>query len=118
MRTATRFLFFYLLLPGWIHAQLTVPNRYAVIVGVNDYYISPGVKHSSSLHGCVNDAYSIKGLLVNRFGFTESSIAMLTNESVTKKNVIDLMQRTLQQCRPGDAFVFYFSGHGVWMSNT
>jgi hypothetical protein len=96
-----------------MHAQ----NKYAVLIAVNDYYENPGVKHSSSLQGCVNDANAIKGLLLNRFGFTANNIATLYNEKVTKKNFIDLMHAMLRKCKPGDALVFYYSGHGVWMDN-
>ena len=102
------------LLPASLYAQ----NKYAVILGINDYYIKPGVKHGSSLHGCVNDANAMKGLLENRFGFSPANIQTLYNEKVTKKNVIDVMNQVLQKCRPGDAIVFYYSGHGSWMSNS
>lgn len=105
--------FFPLLLP----AQAPVQNKYAVLLGINDYYMKPGVKHPSSLHGCVNDANSIKELLINRFGFQSENIQTLFNENVTRKNVIDLMEQTLQKCKPGDAFVFFYSGHGAWMLN-
>jgi hypothetical protein len=42
---------------------------------------------------------------------------MLYNENVTRKNVIDHLYQVLQKCKPGDAFVFFYSGHGAWMSN-
>jgi hypothetical protein len=104
-------------LPSLLFAQFNDGNKYALILGLNDYYIQPGVKHGSSLHGCVNDANSMRGLLINRFGFTSANIQMLYNENVTRKNVIEQMHVILEKCKPGDAFVFFYSGHGAWMSN-
>ena len=113
MRKKLKTLLLIFLLPASLYAQ----NKYAVLLGINDYYHKPGVKHGSSLRGCVNDVKAMKALLENRFGFTPANIRTLYNEKVTKKNVIDLMRQVLQKCRQGDALVFYFSGHGSWMSN-
>jgi hypothetical protein len=99
--------------PVFINAQ----NKYAVLLAVNDYYSAPGEKHPSSLKGCVNDAESVKSLLVDRFGFSPSNIYSIYNAAATKKNFIDLMSKVLRGCKPGDAVVFYYSGHGVWMTN-
>jgi hypothetical protein len=99
--------------PLFLEAQ----NKYAVLLAVNDYYIAPGEKSSHSLKGCVNDAESIKSLLVDRFGFSPSNIYSLYNASATKRNFIDLMLDVLRKCKPGDAVVFFYSGHGVWMTN-
>ncbi|GAA4752795.1 caspase family protein [Flavisolibacter ginsenosidimutans] len=97
----------------FVHAQ----NQYAVLVGINDYYQAPGVKHEHSLHGCVNDANSIRELLLNRFGFKRSNIDSLYDSSATKANLLKAFHRSLAKCREGDAFVFYYSGHGAWMTN-
>lgn len=106
-------LLFIFLLSSTTYAQ----NKYAVIVGINDYFDAPGVKNPKSLHGCVNDALSIKELLVDRFGFAASNITLVKDAEATKMNVINKMHMALQRCNAGDAFVFYFSGHGAWMSN-
>ncbi len=92
-------------------------NKYAVLVGINDYYQSPGIKHSSSLHGCVNDALSIKELLQNRFGFIKENIYTLFDSAATRTAVLNLMHRVLNKATAGDAVLFYYSGHGVWMNN-
>src|SRR4051812_39425267 len=99
--------------PRFTNAQ----NKYAVLLAVNDYYDAPGVKNSHSLAGCINDAEGIKGLLVNRFGFDPDNVHSLYNAAATKKNFIDLMSRVLRVCKPGDEVVFFYSGHGVWMTN-
>ena len=92
-------------------------QKYAVIVGINKYYTSPGIVHSPELHGCVNDALSIKGMLTHRFGFINTNISTFLDEQATKQNVLDALMSVLNKCKSGDALIFYFSGHGVWMSN-
>ena len=106
-------LFFLIYYSSVVNAQ----NKYAVLLAVNDYYDAPGQKSDHSLKGCINDAEAMKHLLIERFGFNSSSIHSLYNASATKKNFIDLMSQVLRGCRAGDAVVFYYSGHGVWMTN-
>src|SRR5688572_1933806 len=101
------------LTPLYINAQ----EKYAVLVAVDNYYQSPGVKHHASLSGCVNDAKAIKGLLENRFGFDPLHIYTLYDVNATKRKVINQLRVVFQKCKPGDAVVFFFSGHGVWMTN-
>jgi len=101
------------LLFNTLHAQ----KKYAVIVGINKYYVAPGVVHRSVLRGCINDVLSVKGMLIQRFGFSETNISALTDEAASKKNVVNALNNILAKSREGDAVVFYFSGHGVWMEN-
>lgn len=91
-------------------------QQFALLVGVNRYFDQPGKVHSS-LSGCVNDALSMKKLLINRFGFEEAGISMLLDEQATKDSVISCLLDILKKSHSGDAVVFYFSGHGVWMNN-
>jgi len=105
------FLFFYAL-PGF--AQ----NKYAVIVGINEYYDKPGVKSSEySLKGCVNDAVSMKSLLINRFTFPEENVTTLLNAQATQKTFLAAMENILEKSKPGDVAVFFFCGHGVYTIN-
>ncbi|MBK7098642.1 MAG: caspase family protein [Sphingobacteriales bacterium] len=92
-------------------------KKYALLVGINKYYDRPGVLHRSLLRGCVNDALAIKGMLINRFGFNANDIIVLTDEKASRKNVENSFSTILQKVKAEDAFVFYFSGHGVWMDN-
>ncbi len=94
-------------------------NKYALLVGICDYYEVKGVKSNDvSLSGCVNDADSIKKLLITKFGFNNTNIKTVYNEDATRDNIIAGMKQVLQVCKPGDAFVFFYSGHGVWMNNS
>lgn len=92
-------------------------NKYAVLVGINDYYESPTVKSFHSLKGCVNDALSIKSLLVNRFGFDNTNINVILNEKATQNQLINVLNATLNKSKAGDAVIFYFSGHGIYIDN-
>lgn len=56
-------------------------------------------------------------MLVKRFGFHENDIILLTDEAANRKNVENAFNTILTKTKKGDAFVFYFSGHGVWMDN-
>jgi hypothetical protein len=89
-------------------------QKYALLVGINNYYDAPGVVNYHSLHGCVNDANSMKALLINRFGYSNTNIKTLYDADASKKHVVGALLSMVDKCKPGDAFVFYFSGHGVW----
>lgn len=92
-------------------------NKYAVIAGVNEYYDEPSKPGYHSLHGCVNDAMCMRALLQHKFGFDTANITLLINKSVTQKNVIEGLLSVLKKAKAGDAVVFYFSGHGVYIDN-
>src|SRR5438046_5863599 len=96
-----------------LHAQ----QKYALLVGINKYYDKPGVLHYKLLHGCVNDAMSMKNLLLQQFSYNEKNIHTLVDEKATKTNLITAFTNILGNAKPGDAVVFYYSGHGAWMSN-
>ena len=97
--------------------SLQAQKKYALVIGINDYYDAPGKLYEKSLKGCVNDALSIKELLINRFGYDAADITTLFNGEATKRNLLEKIRLILGKVKPGDAFVFYYSGHGVWMSN-
>ncbi|KAJ4783911.1 Metacaspase-1 [Rhynchospora pubera] len=80
-----------------------------------------GISYKGSqfeLKGCLNDAKCMKYLLMNRFGFPEQSILMLTEEEAdpsrrpTKKNIRMALHWLVLDCQAGDSLVFHYSGHG------
>lgn len=115
MKYTLQYLIFFSIL--FFSNQIFGQKKYALLVGINKYYDKPGVLYRSQLRGCVNDALSIKGMLVKRFGFHENDIILLTDEAANRKNVENAFNTILTKTKKGDAFVFYFSGHGVWMDN-
>jgi hypothetical protein len=98
--------------------SVNAQKKYALIVGINNYYEKKGVVSEVSLHGSVNDANSIKDLLIKKFGFKRSNIDTLYDADATRDNIVAGLKKKLRQCRAGDVMVFYYSGHGVWLKNT
>jgi hypothetical protein len=98
--------------------SMNAQNKYALLIGINDYYEVRGIKSEVSLHGSVNDANSIKDLLINKFGFKSSHIDTIYNAEATRDNIIAGLNKKLKECKPGDVMIFYYSGHGVWMKNS
>lgn len=96
---------------------LQAQNKYAIIIGINDYYDKPGVLSVHSLKGCVNDAMCVQSLLLSRFYFQKENTTLLLNADATRKNMTDALQNILDKGKAGDAVVFYFCGHGVYIDN-
>lgn len=78
-----------------------------LFVGINDY---PGV--DADLSGCVNDAHDwaafFKPLL-------QHEPVMLLDDGATKDRIVDKLKEAITSLKPGDVFVFTFSGHGTWL---
>ncbi len=102
-----------LLFCGSLQAQ----NKFALVVGINKYFDAPGKLNAHSLRGSVNDGLSIQRMLQNRYGFSATNIETLFDEKATKTNMLYKVRSILLKCKPGDVFVFYYSGHGIWMKN-
>ena len=114
MRKVSNFwLILILLFSGTLKAQ----NKYALLVGINKYFDAPGKLNAHSLRGSVNDGLSIQRMLQNHYGFSANNIETLFDEKATKTNMLYKVRSILLKCKPGDVFVFYFSGHGIWMKN-
>lgn len=83
--------------------------RKALIVGV-DYY-----QHVSSLHGCVNDAYSVESVLKRNDGGSinfDCNLMTATNEEtfITRNKLKDGIMNLFNS--DADVVLFYFAGHG------
>lgn len=110
------FLLFYFLILSY---QISfAQKKSAIIIGINEYYDAPGVKSKRhNLKGCVNDAKSVKSLLLNRFSFPTENIKTLLNADATAKNMNAALEQILKTGQPGDAVVFFYCGHGVYIDN-
>ena len=88
---------------------------YALVIGI-DYIKTPEIK----LNGCCTDAYNTKEMLLNRYGFLNDNITILTddNTDITKecntKNIEaalkDLTEKTTKDAR---FIIVFYSGHGT-----
>ena len=88
---------------------------YALVIGIN-YINSPEIK----LNGCCTDAYNIKEMLLNRFGFMNDNITILTddNTNITKESNMENVETTLKNLANKSLkeakFIFiFYSGHGT-----
>jgi Caspase domain len=100
-----------------ILVSIKAQNKYALLIAINDYYEVKGIKSKESLHGTVNDANAIKDLLIQKFGFNSKQVDTIYDAAATRENIIEGIKKKIRQCKAGDIMVFYYSGHGVWMSN-
>lgn len=94
-------------------------NRYAILLGINDYEKDP-------LIGCVNDVNDIKHELINKCNFNEENIYALTSNSDSPlidpygtlvKTIYDLKKKVSQEGHENNFFFFSFSGHALRSDN-
>lgn len=83
--------------------------RKALVVGINFY------SHGKGLHGCVNDAHSVKNVLERHSdGTVNFSVKLLTGtgptESVSRATLKDQIEELFST--DGETALFYFAGHG------
>ncbi|KAI7741304.1 hypothetical protein M8C21_009371 [Ambrosia artemisiifolia] len=75
--------------------------------------------HKKKLEASVHNVRCMQELLVNKLGFPNASIRVLTEEESdrskfpTKRNIQDALQWLVQGCQPGDSLMFYYAGHGT-----
>jgi hypothetical protein len=83
--------------------------RKALVVGI-DYYAKVG-----SLHGCVNDAYSVKGVLErNSNGDVNFGVELMTANNAGSAIARGTLKDRVTELFKGknDIALFYFAGHG------
>ena len=83
--------------------------RRALVVGI-DYY-----QHISSLHGCVNDAHSVKKMLErNADGSVNFGCKLITSSGPNDIVTREQLKESVNELFGGDGEVamFYFAGHG------
>ena len=82
-------------------------KRRALLIGINAY-----PREADRLEGCVNDVFLMSSVL-QECGFPAESIRTCLDERATAKGIIERMEWLLDDPRPGDERVFYYSGHGA-----
>lgn len=94
-------------------------KQLALCVGINRFENLP---MSSWLNGCVNDAEDISALLGSAFGFTDSSITLLTDKAATRDAVYGTLSEALDRANtPGEhleRILFTMSSHGTQVADT
>ncbi|MEC1362075.1 caspase family protein [Bacillus subtilis] len=86
-------------------------RRFAIVIGINDYEHMP-------LYYCVNDAISVRQILIDRCGFKSEDIFLLTsNKDESIKEMTGKYKEALRSISENfkeseDSILFYFAGHG------
>lgn len=87
-------------------------NRWAVLVGVNEY---EDATNYGRLQVCVKDVHAIRDQLGGG-GFNPARIRLLTddtpNELPTRDNILTALKAVADATEPNDLLLFYYSGHG------
>jgi metacaspase-1 len=84
-------------------------QRRALLVGINAY-----PKEDDRLEGCVNDVFLMSSAL-QECQFPPESIRVCLDERATAQGITERLKWLLDDPRPGDERVFYYSGHGAKM---
>lgn len=95
--------------------ERTAPTHWAFIVGISDYINLDDVE-GGDLPGAEHDALRIRDVLVMRAGFPEENVRLVLNREATKAAIEEGITGWLvQNARPGDNVVIWYSGHGSQM---
>ena len=94
-------------------SSLTVAEKYALLVGINDYQ-----NDSGALKYCVADVQASQQALIETAGFKSDNAYLMTSQMTgrqqpTHVNVIRQLSLLSERVKPEDTFIFYFSGHGI-----
>jgi metacaspase-1 len=79
----------------------------ALLIGINNY---PNA--ADRLEGCVNDVFTMSALLQD-CGIQPESIRTCLDERATAEGILSRMKWLLDDPKPGDELIFYYSGHGA-----
>lgn len=87
----------------------------ALLIGIN-YYNSP----QNRLNGCINDVKNMKAALMAKFGYKESNIKMLTDDTTisdenhqpTTRNILKFLTELIADSANCDEIWIHYSGHG------
>jgi hypothetical protein len=86
----------------------------ALVIGIDNYQTAPKIP---VLHGCVNDATLVRGILEEQFGFPADQIAVLTNDQATRDGILAAFDAMVTATGKDDIVVFYYAGHGSQMTD-
>ncbi|MDO8354666.1 MAG: caspase family protein, partial [Aestuariivirga sp.] len=79
----------------------------ALLVGINDY-----PDPAQRLEGCINDVFTMSSVLQD-CGVPPEAIRTCLDGRATADGILDRLKWLLDDPKPGDELVFYYSGHGA-----
>lgn len=98
---------------------------YALLIGINEYPAvvdkdgkavidqDTGKPVDINLKGAVNDATTIRDILLEKYSVPTANIHMLTDKDANEDNFIKEWKWVLATAKAGDQVVFFYSGHGA-----
>lgn len=100
--------------------EIKYPNRYALIIGNEDYTSrQTGLSSESNVAFAANDAYVFKEYVVNTLGVEERNVFLLTNATAGEMwQKIELVCQILSRLGGSAELIFYYAGHGLPDENT
>jgi len=87
---------------------LNVGNFYGLFIGVNEYENEEIV----DLAEPVEDAKSLRALLLKNYEFSEDHAIMLENP--TRSELIDTLENLASAVKANDSLLIFYAGHGHW----
>ena len=82
-------------------------DSWALIIGINEY------QHVDPLSYAVDDAVAVNDILIEKYGFDEDKILLITDEEATKDNIMNGFQEILLGAKEKDRIVVFYAGHGA-----
>lgn len=92
-----------------VFSSPVIADQHALLIGISDY------EHEriEDLEGPVYDVSALRTVLNKNWGVSEANITSLVNKDATERNIKSAFHALLDNSRPGDDIVIYFSGHGT-----
>ena len=82
-------------------------ESWALIIGINDYQIVDPLSYA------VDDAVVVNDILIEKYGFKEDKILLITNEEATRDNIMNGFQKILLGAKEKDRILVFYAGHGA-----
>ena len=79
-------------------------NSWALIIGIDKY------ENVHKLNYAVDDAESIKDILINSFNFPEENVSLLINEKASKQNIIKSFATITKNAKSNDRVIIFYKG--------
>ncbi len=100
--------------------EIKYPNRYALIIGNEDYTSrQTGLSSESNVAFAASDALIFKEYAVNTLGVEERNVFLLTNATAGEMSQkIELVCQILSRLGESAELIFYYAGHGFPDENT
>ncbi len=97
---------------AWLHPSLAIAESRALLIGVGEYQDS-----AANLPGIDLDI-NIARKLAGKLGYRDSQIRVLSNQEVTRENIIREFKEMARTVTSNDKVFIYYSGHGTQVQDT